>query len=293
MSLRQRAFDILEVVDPNDRKTKLFEIFILSLIALNVAALIIQTVQSIYLTAPVVFRYFEALSVTVFSIEYVLRVWCCAESPKFASLGPVRGRIRFIVTPLAIVDLVAILPFYLPFVGTNLLFVRSVRMFRFFRIAKAARYSNALRTFGAVIAKKREQLVVALLLLSLAVILASAFMYFAENQAQPEEFSSIPATMWWAVETLTTVGYGDVCPVTPVGKLMAAVLAILGIAVFALPTAILGAGFVEEFAQHNNLRRTCPHCGAGIDSGNVEAGLTAAGPMPREVQRVQVGKRAV
>jgi voltage-gated potassium channel len=151
-----------------------------------------------------------------------------------------------------------------------------------------------LRTFGAVIAKKR-QLVMALLLLSLAVILASAFMYFAENQAQPEEFSSIPATMWWAVETLTTVGYGDVCPVTPVGKLMAAVLAILGIAVFALPTAILGAGFVEEFAQSNRLSQTCPHCGGSIGSKNVEAVPTSANnaSAPLGVQAPQAGKRAV
>jgi voltage-gated potassium channel len=111
MPLKQRTYEILEVVDPDDRKTKLFEVLIPSLIALNVVALIVQTVQSIYLTAPVVFQYFEALSVTVFSIEYVFRVWCCTESPKFTSCGPMRGRLRFIVTPLAIVDLVAVLPF--------------------------------------------------------------------------------------------------------------------------------------------------------------------------------------
>jgi voltage-gated potassium channel len=262
ISPKQRVYEVLNVVDPDDPTSRVFEAFILSLIALNVFALVVQTVQSVYLEAPAAFQWFESVSVVIFSIEYALRLWCCTASPRYAD--PIRGRIRFAITPLAIVDLVAILPFYVPFFSVNLLFIRVVRIFRFFRVAKAARYSKALRTFGAVISKKREQLVVALLLLFLAVIFASALMYFVENQAQPEEFSSIPATMWWAVETLTTVGYGDVCPVTVLGKFMATVLAILGIAVFALPTAILGAGFVEEFERRHETNERCPHCGGNI-----------------------------
>src|SRR5260370_41818761 len=113
-------------------------------------------------------------------------------------------------------------------------------------------------------AGQSEQLVMALLLLFFALMLASILMYFAENQAQPEYFSSIPATMWWALETLTTVGYGDVYPITVLGKLMASAVAILGIAVFALPTAILGSGFFEEFEQRRRGRDTCPHCGKEI-----------------------------
>jgi len=262
MRLKRRVFKVVGVVHPDDRITRVFEFFILSLIALNVAAFIVQTVKSVYSASPVAFQSFEFASVAVFTIEYVLRVWSCTVSPGYA--GAIRGRLRFMLTPLAIIDLVAILPFYLPLASTNLLFLRSVRLFRFLRIAKAARYSKALQAFGAVISRKKEQLVVAFVLLSLALVFASSVMYFAESEAQPEYFSSIPAAMWWALETLTTVGYGDVYPVTTLGKLVASAVAILGIGVFALPTAIIGSGFVEEFQERHSRQGICPHCGKGI-----------------------------
>jgi voltage-gated potassium channel len=261
-SLKRRVYEVLEARRSNDILSKVFETLILSLIALNVVALIIETVKSVYIAVPWVFQDFELISVIVFSAEYALRLWSCTESPEYSS--PILGRLRFALTPLAIIDLIAFLPFYLPFFSANLLFIRAIRLFRLFRVAKAARYSNALSTFGSVILRKKEELAVAFMLLVLAVVFASALMYFAENQAQPDDFSSIPATMWWAIETLTTVGYGDVYPVTVVGKLMAAVLAVLGIAVFALPTAILGAGFIEEFQQRHRRHQNCPHCGKDI-----------------------------
>jgi voltage-gated potassium channel len=167
------------------------------------------------------------------------------------------------MTPLAVVDLFAILPFYLPFTGIDLRFLRIMRMMRIFRVAKLGRYSQSLQMLQRVIMIKKEQLICSLFILLLLVIVAASMLYYAENGVQPEVFSSIPASMWWAIATLTTVGYGDVYPVTGLGKLMASIIAVLGIGMFALPTGILGAGFVEEMSQRQKPSR-CPHCGKEI-----------------------------
>jgi len=254
--------EILEVTAPGDRASRAFDLFILSLIALNVAALILETVQPIYEKAPKLFKWFETVSVGIFSVEYVLRVWSCTAAPRFAS--PVRGRLRFAVTPLALIDLFAVLPFYLPFVGVDLRFIRAVRLVRLFRVMKVARYSQAIRTLGRVVSAKKEELLVTLFILCLLLLFASSLLYFAERQAQPEHFTSIPAAMWWGITTLTTVGYGDIYPVTPLGKVIASVIAILGIGMFALPTGILGAGFVEEIQARKRKPKVCPHCGKEI-----------------------------
>ena len=157
------------------------------------------------------------------------------------------------------IDLLAVLPFYLPFIGVNLLFVRAVRLVRVFRVAKLARYSEAIRTFGRVLARKKEELTVALFLLSLGIMFASILMYFAEGDAQPEKFSSIPATIWWVISSYT-FAKEDFSPVTMAGKCVATSIGILGVAIFALPTAILGSGFLEEMQQRHR-DQICPHCG--------------------------------
>jgi voltage-gated potassium channel len=158
----------------------------------------------------------------------------------------------------------AVLPFYLPFVGVNLVFVRAVRLVRIFRIAKLGRYSNALRMLGRVLSEKKEELLVAMFLLSLSVVFTSILMYFAENDAQPDRFSSIPAAMWWMISSFT-LGRQNVYPVTLAGKCIAVSIAVVGVAIFALPTAILGAGFLEEM-QHRRRPQLCPHCGKQLTS---------------------------
>lgn len=238
-----------------------FEVLIFTLIGLNIVALVVDSDSSFTPIKPLLI-WFEAISVFVFSIEYLLRLWSCTAAP--ARRHPLWGRLQFAATPLALIDLLAVLPFYLPFVGVNLIFVRAVRLVRVFRVAKLARYSEALKTFGRVLARKKEELVVALFLLSLSVMFASILMYFAENDAQPDHFSSIPATMWWMISSYT-LGKQNIYPITFAGKFVAASIAILGVAIFALPTAILGAGFLEE-VQHQHRRQECPHCGKTIES---------------------------
>jgi voltage-gated potassium channel len=148
-----------------------------------------------------------------------------------------------------------------------------LRLIRLFRLLKVARYTRALHTMGRVFRDKREELAIAGFIASLIVLCASSSIYFLERDAQPEAFSSIPAAMWWAISTLTTVGYGDVYPVTPGGKLLGAITDVLGIAMFALPTGILAAGFAEELKRHRgDATRLCPHCGSEFTEISSERG---------------------
>ena len=261
MNPKQRVHALLEGSASGTRLGKLFELWMLCLIALNVVALILETVQPVHRSAPDLFHGFEVFSVAVFTLEYLLRLWSCTAAEKYSH--PVMGRVRFAFTPLAIVDLLAILPFYLPQVDIDLRFVRIVRLFR---VAKIGRYSKALSTFARVAAAKRAELIAILSILVILLILASSLMYYAENEAQPDQFSSIPAAMWWGIATLTTIGYGDIYPITGIGKLLAGLVAVLGIGMFALPTGILGAAFVEEIQGVKKKRTICPHCGKEIHS---------------------------
>jgi voltage-gated potassium channel len=170
------------------------------------------------------------------------------------------------LTPLSLVDLLAIIPFYLPMLITlDLRFIRAIRLFRIFRLFKIARYAKALKTFRAVILKKKEQLISTLFIISVLIVVSSSILYTLEHEAQPEAFSSIPHSMWWAVVTLTTVGYGDIYPITPAGKFVAAIILIFSIGLFAVPAGILASGFTQEEISDLREEKVCPHCGKKIN----------------------------
>jgi voltage-gated potassium channel len=230
-----------------------YDLTIIWLICLNVLAMILETIQPLREGYGWAFHAFELFSVTVFTADYVLRIWACTLRPGFE--GALRGRLRFARTPMALVDLVSVLPFFLPLLGVDLRFVRAMRVLRLLRLAKLARYSQALQMVGRVIRGKSEELLTTFLLGGVLLLIASSLMYFSESEAQPDKFSSIPASMWWGIVTLTTVGYGDVFPVTWMGKLLSAVISVLGIGVVALPTGILGAAFVEEMQARKERER--------------------------------------
>jgi len=198
-------------------------------------------------------------SVCIFTLEYIARLWSCTVDPSFR--GPFLGRLAFATRAMPLIDLAAILPFYLPFVGVDLRFLRVLRLFRILRIAKIGRYYPSLRLIKSVILSKKEELVLTSAIMVLMLVFSACVMYYCEHEAQPEAFPDIPSTMWWSVITLTTVGYGDVYPATPAGKFFAAIIAILGIGMFALPTGILGAGFVEEISRKKPRQDRCPYCG--------------------------------
>lgn len=258
--VKKRIFEILEIASIGDLPSRIFDVFIMTLILLNVIAVILGTVERISSQYALFLRIFEVFSVAIFTVEYFLRLWSCTTDNRFEN--PIIGRIRFAVTPLALVDLMAILPFYLPMViPFDLRFIRAVRLFRLFRLFKIGRYSQSLRTLGKVLKSKKEDLLITAFIVFILLVVASSLMYFVENKAQPEAFSNIPTAMWWGVITLTTVGYGDIFPVTMAGKILGSIISILGIGIFALPTGILASGFAEEIQKRRNRQRICPHCG--------------------------------
>jgi voltage-gated potassium channel len=173
------------------------------------------------------------------------------------------------MTPLALIDLLAILPFYLPiFVHLDLRIIRILRLFRIFRVFKLARYSESVKILSSVIKRKKEELLIVFFVLFILLIVASSLMYFVENDAQPNVFSSIPMAMWWCIVTLTTVGYGDIYPITVLGRILGGIIALLGIGMFALPTGILASAFAEELQKKHERPKICPHCGKVIDKNN-------------------------
>jgi voltage-gated potassium channel len=267
--IRHRTYEILEKASPGDRASRTFDLFIMALIVLNVAMVILETVVWIENRYATMLFWAEVLSVAIFSVEYLLRIWSITVDPAYRR--PVRGRLAFALTALALVDLIAILPFYLPMLMTvDLRFVRAIRLFRLFRLFKMGRYVRSLQLLGALIRQKKEELYIVVFVLVIMLVITSSMMYYVEHEAQPEAFSSIPASMWWGVVTLTTVGYGDMFPITPLGKLLGVVIAVLGIGMFALPAGILSSGFVEAIEKDRDTHRICPHCGEELD-GKLEA----------------------
>lgn len=261
--MKRRVYELLALAAPGDNLSRAVDVFLLGLIALNIVAMVLETVQLCYELGPRFFAWFETVSVILFSVEYLLRVWSSTVSQAFRA--PVSGRLRYMLTPLAVVDLLAILPFYLPFLGLDLRSFRVLRLFRVVRTLKVGRYSKAMQLTGHVVVSRGPELITSLSIILALVLLSASLMYYAEREAQPDAFSSIPAAMWWAVTTLSTVGYGDVYPLTPAGKLLASTIALLGIGMFALPTGILGAAFVEEIQRRKATRQRCPHCGRELN----------------------------
>lgn len=233
---------------------------ILAIIFLNVIAVALESEHTLALRLGRVFSTFDLVSLTLFTIEYCIRLWTCVEENKWSH--PLWGRLRFARTPFALVDLLAVAPFFLPMIFTfDLRIMRALRLLRVFRILKLGRHSEAMQTLTRVARNKREELTISLLVVFILLVVSSTAMYYVERDSQPQLFSSIPAAMWWTTITLTTVGYGDAYPVTAAGRVIGAVVAIFGIALFALPTAILASGFIDELQLAKGRVDICPHCG--------------------------------
>lgn len=256
----QRDVSEIVAVDGDHPLSQPFDWFIMTLITVNMITVAIATVDPIFTAYRVFFLYLEVASVAIFTVEYLGRLWACVVTEEFAA--PITGRLRYGTQPLLIIDLLAIVPFYFGAFLINLRFLRALRLFRFFRLFKLARYSDAMRGFGNVLREKREDLTLALSATAILLSVSSSAMYFAERSAQPEVFSSIPAALWWGIVTLTTVGYGDVYPVTMAGRVLGAVIALLGVGLVALPASILASGFIQEDQRTNGV---CPHCGDYVD----------------------------
>lgn len=235
-------------------KYKIDDVFISTLIILNVIAIIIESFDEIYHSYFNYFHAFEAFSVVVFTIEYLLRLWIA--DIKYNFLPPYKARLKYIFSGMGLVDLLVILPFYFElFVPMDKGSQRTVGLFRVFRIFKLGYYSKPLQLVAKVISSKRQELLITIISTVIMIVLSATFMYEIEHDDQPEKFNNIFGAFWWAVATLTTIGYGDVVPITWVGQLLAAVTAIFGIALVAIPTGIVSVGFLEVIRKEQNIHQ--------------------------------------
>ncbi len=274
---RQRTREILSAANSSDPASRLCDFVLFGLIVANILAVIIESVPSIDTLYQGWFDAFEVFSVLIFSIEYALRLWSSVDDE--APQRPLIQRVRYMLSPMAIIDLIVILPFFLGFfIEVDLRFLRGARLLF---LLKLSRYSKSLLMLHAVLKEEARPIGATLFILAVILVVTSGFAYLAEHKAQPEAFGSIPQAMWWAVITMTTVGYGDVTPVTTMGKLIAAGIGIIGIGMVALPAGLLASGFTAHLhGKLNNADPTpvaaprkngagpendcdvCPHCGA-------------------------------
>ncbi len=216
--------------------------FLILLIIGNVVAVLLESVNQIYSTYQFYFDIFENISIVIFSVEYVLRFWSVVEKSPFDSGWKVRW--QYVTSGAAIIDLLAILPAYVNFfVHIDLRFLRTLRLLR---LLKLTRYFVSLQILLRVIEREKGSFQAVIFIFMIMIVMAAAGIYVVESRAQPDVFSSIPASMWWAVVTLTTVGYGDVTPITPIGRFLGALITILGVGLAALPAGILANGLANE-----------------------------------------------
>ena len=244
-SLKQAVF---RQVDPAARTEglSLTNRIVILLIFLSVGAAVLETEQSVSAGREALFRGLEILFGLLFLAEYLARLWVAPLSPECAASR--YPRLKFMTSPSAIIDLLAILPALFTLAGGATLALRFVRFFRILRLAKLGRFSRAWRDLGEALSSRREELILAFSLAMFTLLIASTLLYWAESDAQPDKFGSIPRTFWWGIVTLTTVGYGDVYPVTPLGKFFSAIVSLAAIGVIALPTGIV-AGAMSDVMQ--------------------------------------------
>jgi len=275
---RVRLWQLLEVETQPDagRRFDWFDVSLAVLIVLNVVAIVLQTVPAIDARHGRLLDAFDDACVAVFVVEYVLRLWTCTVDPRYA--GAVHGRLHYATRPLQLIDLLSILPAVLPYVGGDWQMLRVFRLFRILRVLKLGRYSSAIGTLARVLTDRRGELGVMAVALLVLVVLAGSLMYHIERDGNGEQFSSIPQSMWWAVVTLTTIGYGDIYPKSPLGQFVGGLTAVFGIGIVALPTAIVAQGFADALREQRQRRAgvantttpapstpTCPHCGKPLD----------------------------
>jgi len=244
---QQRRRAIFEIVEegPSDHVLPtLVDVGLVALIVVNIVAVCLETVPEYEERHGTLFAVIDIVSVAIFTVEYIVRLWVAPEHLSYRGMPAGRARVRYALTPYAIIDLLAILPFYLSFIVPWDL--RLLRVFRLIRFFKLARYSTGLRSLGRAVEAEWRALMACLIIMVGLILTAGALMYAAERAAQPDVFGSIPQALWWAVVTLTTVGYGDVVPVTPHGKALGGVVMLFGLAMFALPLGIVATAFAQE-----------------------------------------------
>lgn len=247
--LRSRIYDMLLETDTRSAARRFINSFLVAAIVTTVAAVALETMESLRASYSAIFTAIEVAAVAIFTIDYAFRWWVAPEGDPTGAAQPWRARLRYAVSPFGIIDLLAVLPFFLDLVLP--VHPDWLRVLRLLRLLKMARYAPGLSLFVAVIRAESKPLLAAFLVMAVLLMVESGIMFIIERRAQPEAFASIPHTMWWAIVTMATVGYGDVVPHTPLGRIFGGVVMVFGIVMFAVPAGILATGFATEIRKRD------------------------------------------
>jgi voltage-gated potassium channel len=277
VGLRKRLVTLFDDDAQQSRTTQYFNGALALLIVVNVGAVILESVEPIRAGHPTIFFAIEHIATAIFAVEYGLRVWTAVDLHSGRFRDPLWGRLRYVRSFFAIIDLVSIMPAVLGLLGAGDL--RVLRLLRFLRMLKLTRHSRIFALIWAVLRQEARAIGALVFILCLTVTISGALMYMIEGDEQPGIFSSIPAAMWWAIETLTTVGYGDMVPATALGRVLGGLVAIIGIGTLALFSGLITVGFLDQLrsrreqagsARHGETpphrHATCPHCGRALDA---------------------------
>jgi len=249
MRWRHRAYEILEHGPVGDRSMRVVSRLLILLVLVNVVAVVLESVPRYQAAYGGAFIAIEIVSIIVFTLEYALRIWVAAEHTPYLQMTAARARLRYILSTDGLIDLVSILPFWLAFVVP--FEFRVILLLRVVRFLKLARYSPAMRSLLEALYAERRALFGCVVILFGTTLITASFIHLAEREAQPDKFGTIPDAMWWAIVTLGTIGYGDAVPVTPLGKLVAAVTIMCGLVMIALPVGIIANAFSDQIHRRD------------------------------------------
>ena len=244
-SLKRRVFDSIDDKDEGGKPNNIFDFFIIFIIIVNTFVIFIETYPTIRNNYTEYLDLIEYITIIVFTTEYLLRIWTCTCYPEYSH--PFTGRLRYACSLTMIIDFFAVFPFYLMFViPLSPYVVHFLRLFRLFRVLKLLRYYGSIDVIYRVIKRDSQYLFSIIIILLVFLSFSSYLIYIFEAEAQPDKIKDFDDALWWAIETTSTVGYGDVIPVTEIGKFFSFLIIIVGIGIIALPTGIIASGFLEE-----------------------------------------------
>ena len=248
-------YHLVDEKDESNRLSKGFNYFLMALIMLSVGEMALETDDSIYKPYKYYFDIFDCFTVIVFSVEYAIRIFTAHLDPENKGKTRWESIRSYIFSFAGIIDLASILPFYFDFNKLDLRELRMLRLLRFLRVFKIARYNSSMKLVADVIKDKSSEIGVIMGVIIIIMIISSFLMFYAENKAQQEQFPNVLSCLWWAVVTMTTIGYGDVYPVTVAGNVIGSIMALLGIGLVAMPTGIISAGFLEKVNERKEQKR--------------------------------------
>lgn len=249
--LERRIFNLIREDDINTFHANLIDGFLIVLVIISVIVAFLSTFDLKDETHDLILI-LETIFIILFTIEYLLRIWTA--ELMYENLSPWRSRLKYALTPMAMIDLFSILPFYLPLVGISVSSLNAIRIIRLLRIFKINRYTHSLTLIWMVLKKQAAQLFSSILVILVLMFIAAMLMYDVEHIAQPEVFDNALSAMWWAMATITTVGYGDIYPITTVGRILSAFITFMGIGLTAIPTGILSAGFITQSREIKEMK---------------------------------------